>query len=76
MHSKLGTINAQDLFKGLIVAVLSAPLAVLYQSFLADKLEINWKIILCSALSGGLACILRNLGTGEKGKLLTDYERR
>jgi len=63
-----------DWERGLIVAVLTTPLTIIYQSVMQTPVTLvfDWKAILGGALAGGIAYILKNLGTGEKGKLLTD----
>jgi len=72
--TKLWTITLGDWERGLIVAVLTTPLTIIYQSVMQTPVTLvfDWKAILGGALAGGIAYILKNLGTGEKGKLLTD----
>ena len=72
--TKLWTLKLGDWERGLIIAVLTTPLTIIYQSLMQTPVTLvfDWKAILGAALAGGIAYILKNLGTGEKGKLLTD----
>jgi hypothetical protein len=68
----LGKLCKNDWVKGLVVAIITAPLTIIYQSVEAGSLVINWKVIIAAALTGGIAYLLKNLGTGTGGKLLTN----
>ena len=72
--TKLGSLCKSDFGKGLIVAVVSAPLTILYQSLTATPVTLvfDWRAILGAALAGGVGYLLKNLGTGTNGKLLTN----
>ena len=70
--SKLGTLKLNDWWKGLIVAAIMAPLTIIYQSVSAGSLVFDWKAILGAAITGAAAYLIKNLGTGENGKLLTN----
>jgi len=72
MFTKLGTIKLSDWSRGLVVAIIMAPLTIIYQSVNAGTLVFDWKAILVAALGGGIAYLLKNLSTGENGKLLTN----
>lgn len=72
MFSKLGTIKLGDFWRGLIVAVLMAVLTVIYETVKANSLEISWNAVILAGLGAGIAYLLKNLGTGESGKLLTN----
>ncbi len=72
VFSKLGTLKLSDWWRGLIVAAITAPLTIIYQSVAAGALVIDRKAIIAAALTGAIAYLLKNLGTGENGKLLTN----
>ncbi len=72
MFTKLGTIKLSDWQRGLVIAIIMTPLTIIYQSVSAGTLVFDWKAILAAALGGGIAYLLKNLGTGEGGKLLTN----
>jgi len=72
MFTKLGTIKFSDWSRGLVIAIIMAPLTIIYQSVSAGTLIFDWKAIIVAALGGGIAYLLKNLGTGEGGKLLTN----
>jgi len=70
----LGTIKLSDWWRGMIVALITAPLTIIYQSLSATPvtLVLDWKAILAAALTGGIAYLLKNLGTGSGGQILTN----
>jgi hypothetical protein len=72
MFSKLGTIQISDWWRGMIVAIITVPLTVIYDTALAGALTFDWKKIAAAALVGGIAYILKNLGTGSQGNILTN----
>ena len=72
MFTKLWSVKFSDWERGLVIAVLTAPLTIAYQSVSAGSLVFNWKAIITSALAGGIAYILKNLITGQGGNLLTN----
>jgi len=72
MFTKLGRIQISDFWRGLLVAIATAPLTIIYQSISAGTLIFDWKAIVTTGIAGGIAYILKNLGTGEGGKLLTN----
>lgn len=74
MFSKLGTLKLSDWWRGLIIAVITAPLTIIYQSVMAGNLVFDWKSIGQVALAGILAYLLKNLGTGSGGQILTNKE--
>jgi hypothetical protein len=70
----LWKLCSSDWVKGLVVAVLTAPLTIVYESVQAGALTLNGKTIALAAMGAGLAYILKQLGTGSSGKLLTNKE--
>ena len=72
--TKLWTITLGDWERGLIIAILTTPLTIIYQSLMQTPvtLTFDWKAIVGAALAGMIAYILKNLGTGENGKILTN----
>ncbi|MCY7291353.1 MAG: hypothetical protein LH615_04140 [Ferruginibacter sp.] len=69
--SKLFTLNVQDLSKGLIIAVLTSVLTVIFQSLQLGELNFNWKLILLTALTSSVAYLLKNLATNNEGEILS-----
>jgi hypothetical protein len=72
MKSRLWSLQLSDWWKGLIVAVLTAPLTIIYQSISAGSLVLDWKAILLAGLAGGIAYLMKNIATGTKGRMLTN----
>jgi hypothetical protein len=62
-------LNSSDFLKGLIMAVLSSVITVVYQTVEAGSLTFDWKAIGTIALTSGLAYIMKNLFTNSTGKL-------
>jgi hypothetical protein len=69
MNSPIFTLNTSDFLKGLIMAVLSTVITVVYQTVEAGSLVFDWKAIGTMALTTALAYIMKNLFTNSTGKL-------
>ncbi len=72
IFTQLGTVKISDWWRGLIVAIATTPLTIIYQSVSAGAFIFDWKAIIGAAMTGGIAYLLKNLATGEKGNLLTN----
>ena len=72
--NELWAVRMSDWQRGFIIAVLTAPLTIIYQSLMATPVTLvfDWRAILGSGLAGGIAYILKNMGTGAGGKMLTN----
>jgi hypothetical protein len=70
MQSTLFTLNTSDFIKGLLMAVLSTVITVVYQTVEAGSLVFDWKSIGTMALTSALAYIMKNLITNSQGQLL------
>ena len=72
MFTKLWHVKFGDWERAFVIAIITAPLTIILQSVNTGSLVINWRVILAAALSGGIAYILKNLGTGQNGNMLTN----
>ena len=70
MNSTFFNLNATDFIKGLLMAVLSSVITVVYQTIEAGILVFDWKAIGTIALTSGLAYIMKNLFTNSTGGFL------
>jgi len=70
MNSLFLTLNKRDYLKGLIVAVISAVITVIYSTIQTGTLTLDWKAIATAALSAALAYITKNLLTNSDDKFL------
>lgn len=70
MNSSFLALNTKDFLKGLIVAVLSAVVTILYSSLQAGDFVIDWKSIGMAALSAALAYVTKNFFTNSNNELL------
>jgi hypothetical protein len=72
--TELWTLKLGDWERGLIVAILTAPLTIIYQSVMTTPITLvfDWKTILGAAIAGGIGYILKNFATGSNGKLLSN----
>ena len=68
MNSPIFTLNTSDFLKGLIMAVLSTVITIVYQTVEAGSLIFDWKSIGTMALTTALAYIMKNLFTNSAGK--------
>lgn len=67
--SGLLKLNINDLVKGLVVAVLSSVLSVVYTA-LQNGGAIDWAFVGNAALVATVSYILKQLGTDQDGKLV------
>lgn len=70
MNSTFLTLNKKDFIKGLVVAVLTAVISVLYTTIENGSLEFNIKSIVTSALAAALAYIMKNALTNSDDQFL------
>jgi len=68
MNSTFLTLNTTDFLKGLLMAVLSSVITIIYQTVEAGSLVFDWKAIGTMALTAALAYIMKNLFTNSAGK--------
>lgn len=61
--SKQFSLNISDIWKGLIIAVVTPIITIIADSINAGSLEFNWKSIGLTALAAGLAYLLKNFFT-------------
>ncbi len=73
-RAKLWSLAQTDWARGLIVAIITAPLTIIYESVSKGALVFNWNAIIAAAITGGIAYLLKNLATGAKGTLLTNKD--
>lgn len=69
-QSTLFTLNTSDFIKGLLMAVLSTVITIVYQTVEAGSIVFDWTAIGTMALTSALAYIMKNLFTNSQGKLL------
>ena len=72
MFTNLWNIKMGDWERALIVAILTTPITIIYDTLQAGTLDFDWKKIMGAALAGGVGYILKNFLTGSSGKLLTN----
>lgn len=71
MNSSLFTLNSKDWIKGLVVAVLTAVITVVYSTIQTGTLVLDWKAISIAGISAALAYITKNLLTNSSDEFLT-----
>jgi len=71
MNSSLFTLNSKDWIKGLVVAVLTAVITVVYSTIQTGTLVLDWKAISIAGISAALAYITKNLLTNSNDEILT-----
>jgi hypothetical protein len=70
--TNLWMIKMTDWQRGLVVAILTTPFTIIYDSVMTGALTFDWRKIVAAAIAGGLGYILKNFVTGENGKLLSN----
>lgn len=69
--SKFFKLKLSDWTKGLLVAVLTAPVTMIQQVLATGSFEFNWKTIFAVGIAGGLGYVIKNLLTNSQGQPLT-----
>jgi hypothetical protein len=70
MNSTFLTLGSKDFIKGLLVAVLSAVITIVYNTIQNGSLTFDWKTIGMTALTSAVAYIMKNLFSNSNGKFL------
>lgn len=68
----LGKFQLSDIWRGLVLAILTAPLTIIYETLQKGSLTFDWKMIGGVALAGGVSYVFKNLLTGSNGNILTN----
>jgi len=70
MNSSIFTLNKADFIKGLIIAIITAVITLLYNTVQTGSLTFDWKAISTAAASAALAYIMKNLLTNSDNEFL------
>ena len=68
MNSPFLNIDLNDLGKGLILAVLTSVMTIIYSTVEAGSLSFDWSLIGTTALTSALGYLLKNLLTNSTGQ--------
>lgn len=68
MNSPFLNIDFNDLGKGLILAVLTSVMTVIYTTVQTGSLSFDWKLIATTAITAALGYLMKNLLTNSKGE--------
>ena len=74
MFTQLWTVKMSDWERGLVIAILTTPLTIIYDTFTTTPmvLTLDWNKIVGTAIAGGIAYIGKNFITGQQGKMLSN----
>lgn len=70
MKSSFFTLNKIDFVKGLVIAILTSAITIIYNTVQTGTLVFDWKAIYTAAASAALAYILKNLLTNNNDEFL------
>ena len=68
MNSPFLNIDLNDLGKGLILAVLTSVLTIVYNTVQAGSSTFDWKLITTTAITTALGYLLKNFLTNSQGE--------
>jgi len=68
MKSVFLNLNLADFGKGLLLAVLTSVLTIVYTTVQSGSLLIDWKLVGTTALTAGLSYVIKNLFTNSDGQ--------
>jgi hypothetical protein len=69
-QSSFLSLNTKDFIKGLLLAVLTTVITIIYNSLQAGDLTFDWKSIGTTALTTALAYVMKNLLTNSNDQFL------
>ncbi len=72
MWTKLWDVKLSDLERAFIVAVLAAPLGILYDWATIANYAFSWQGLIKGAVAGGVGYIIKNFITGIQGNILSN----
>jgi len=75
MQSEFLKLDQRDWLKGLVVAVIASVLTVVLEVLNQGSLDFDYNKIAVVGLTAGVAYILKNLGTDDKGRLLGEPKK-
>jgi GTPase Era involved in 16S rRNA processing len=75
MKSTFLSLNTTDFLKGLVVAVLTSVLTIIYTSLQTGSLVFDWKTIATTALTSAIAYVSKNLLTNSKEQFLIKEQK-
>jgi len=70
MKSPFLNLDTKDFLKGLLLVVLTSVITIIQESLNQGSLSFDWKAIGTTALTAGLAYMLKNLLSNSDGKFL------
>jgi hypothetical protein len=70
--TKLWTVKLSDWQRALVVAVISGPFGIIYDTVMAWSFTFDWKAIVRAAILGFFAYYGKNFVTGINGNILTN----
>jgi len=70
--TELWTVKMSDWQRAFVIAILTTPVSIVYDTAMTGALTFDWKKILAGAIAGGCGYLLKNLFTGVNGKLFTN----
>lgn len=60
------SLNWRDIFKGIVMAILTPVIVLIQQSVEAGVFVFDWKSLVLSAIGGGIAYLIKNFFTQPK----------
>jgi hypothetical protein len=73
--TKLWTVKLSDWQRASIIAVLSGPFGIFYDSVMAWSWTFDWKALVRAAVTGFFAYYGKNFITGVNGNILTNSNK-
>ena len=68
MNSPFLNIDLNDFAKGLLLAILSSVLTIVYTTIQTGSLLIDWKLVGTTALTSAIGYLIKNLFTNSQGQ--------
>ena len=72
MFTNLWTVKLSDWERAFVVAILAAPLGILYDWATIVNYAFSWQGLIKGAVAGGVGYVIKNFITGIQGSILSN----
>lgn len=72
IFTKVGRLKLSDFWRAFFLAIVMDVLTVIYQTVQKGTLTFDWEAIALAGIGAGCAYLLKNLATGQNGKILSN----
>lgn len=72
--SEFLSLNSRDVFKGLVITVVSSVLALVYEVLQAGSFDFDYNKIALAGVTSGVAYLIKNLVTDQNDRIILEHK--